>query len=108
MLHRPMKIALGWILSVAAALELALLSLARVIGLADMAPPASSPDSNPLSGEPLTQVRMVSETVTLDVQKNSVSKWLGQAKVTSDSTPIFIGSPPARMPSLSCSGRCLN
>ena len=48
---------------------------------ADIAPPAQPPGSNPAPGDEQTQVRMVSETVILEVLGNTPSNSLGQSKV---------------------------
>ena len=49
---------------------------------ADIAPPEQPPGSNPVPGSESTQVQMVSETVTINVLKNSAAGSLGQAQVT--------------------------
>ena len=49
---------------------------------ADIAPPAQAPGSNPVPGVEQTQVRMVSETVILEVLGNTPRNSLGQAKVS--------------------------
>ena len=53
---------------------------------ADVAPPGHPPGSNPEPGSESTQVRMVAETVVLDVQASTPQGSLGQAKVTADFT----------------------
>jgi hypothetical protein len=49
---------------------------------ADVAPPAQPPGSNPAPGTEQTQVRMVSETVILEVLADTPENSLGQAKVS--------------------------
>lgn len=49
---------------------------------ADIAPPAQPPGSNPAPGTEQTQVRMVSETVILEVLGDTPKDSLGQAKVS--------------------------
>lgn len=49
---------------------------------ADIAPPAQPPGSNPVPGVEQTQVRMVSETVILEVLAETPRNSLGQAKVS--------------------------
>ena len=58
---------------------------------ADIAPPAQPPGSNLQPGAEVTQVRMVAETVLLDVSPGSSSKSLGQAHVTADFTMRNLG-----------------
>ena len=58
---------------------------------ADVAPPAQPPGFNPEPGTELTQVRMVAETVVLDVQAGAPADSLGQAKVTADFTMRNLG-----------------
>ena len=53
---------------------------------ADIAPPANPPGFNPEPGAEMTQVRMVAETVLIDVQASTPMNGLGQAKVTADFT----------------------
>lgn len=60
--------------------------------LADVAPPSNPPGSNLAPGEEITQVRMVAETVLIDVQSDSGEDGLGRAKVTADFTMRNLGS----------------
>jgi len=53
---------------------------------ADIAPPAQPPGSNLQPGTETTQVRMLAETVELDVQPGGSNKSLGLARVTADFT----------------------
>jgi len=59
---------------------------------ADVAPPEQPPGSNPEPGAELTEVRMVAETVLLDVQASTPQNSLGQAKVSADFTMRNLGS----------------
>ncbi len=52
------------------------------VGLADIAPPEQPPGGNPAPGVETTQVRMVNETVLIDVIPTTPEGTLGQAKVT--------------------------
>lgn len=54
--------------------------------MADIAPPAQPPGSNPQPGNETTQVRMQAESVLIDVQASAPSKSLGQAHVTANFT----------------------
>ncbi len=58
---------------------------------ADMAPPSKPPGSNLAPGEEITQVRMVAETVVIDVQSDSGADGLGRAKVTAHFTMRNLG-----------------
>jgi len=49
---------------------------------ADVAPPQKPPAVNPSPGKEPTQVRMVSETVTLEILPNKSADALGSASVT--------------------------
>ena len=53
---------------------------------ADIAPPAQPPGSNLQPGVETTQVRMLAETVVIDVQPTASGKSLGSAHVTADFT----------------------
>lgn len=53
---------------------------------ADIAPPAQPPGSNPQPGDEATQVRMLAETVLIDIQAGAPAGSLGQARVTADFT----------------------
>ncbi|MEP7135483.1 MAG: hypothetical protein ABI904_11180 [Chloroflexota bacterium] len=59
---------------------------------ADVAPPSHPPGANPGPDSEVTQVRMVAETVVIDILPNSDIKSLGQAKVTADFTMRNLGS----------------
>ena len=59
---------------------------------ADVAPPMNPPGSNPQTGRGSTQVRMMAETVLIDVQANAPSNSLGQARVTANFTMRNLGS----------------
>ena len=59
---------------------------------ADIAPPGHPPGSNPEPGAEFTEVRMVAETVMLDVQASTPQNSLGQAKVSADFTMRNLGS----------------
>jgi hypothetical protein len=60
--------------------------------LADVAPPQKPPGSNPQPGEETTQVRMVAETVLLEVGATAPEGSLGQAKVTASFRMLNLGS----------------
>ena len=62
--------------------------------LADVAPPANPPGSNLQPGSETTQVRMVAETVLIDVKADS---GLGTARVTADFTMRNLGNQPESM-----------
>ncbi len=59
---------------------------------ADIAPPGHPPGSNPEPGTEGTEVRMVAETVVLDVLASAPQGSLGQAKVSADFTMRNLGS----------------
>jgi len=59
---------------------------------ADVAPPGKPPGSNPGPDTAATQVRMMAETVLIDVQGNTPLQSLGQAKVTADFTMRNLGN----------------
>ncbi len=58
---------------------------------ADVAPPQQPPGSNPQPGTEATQVRMVAETVQIDIIAGAFPNSLGQAKVTADFTMRNLG-----------------
>ncbi len=60
--------------------------------LADMAPPANPPGSNLQPGTETTQVRMMAETVLIDVKNDTTPNNLGSAAVTADFTMRNLGS----------------
>jgi hypothetical protein len=60
--------------------------------LADSAPPYNPPGSNVDPGSEITQVRMVAETVLVDVQADTTPNSLGSARVTADFTMHNIGN----------------
>ena len=62
--------------------------------LADVAPPANPPGSNLLPGSETTQVRMMAETVQIDVKADNR---LGTAHITADFTMHNLGSQPESM-----------
>ena len=64
---------------------------------ADIAPPANPPGSNLQPGSEVTQVRMMAETVTIDVQNDIKPESLGQATVNADFTMRNLGSQPESM-----------
>jgi tetratricopeptide (TPR) repeat protein len=53
---------------------------------ADVAPPERPPGSNPQPGDGTTRVRMLAETVLIEVQPGAPAGILGQARVTTDFT----------------------
>ena len=59
---------------------------------ADAAPPSQPPGTNLQPGTEPTQVRMVSETVTIDILQDTPSNSMGQANVTADFTMRNLGS----------------
>lgn len=64
---------------------------------ADIAPPEQPPGSNPQPGAETTQVRMLSETVTMDILSMVPSGSLGQALVTASFTMRNTGSSEEKM-----------
>jgi hypothetical protein len=60
--------------------------------LADIAPPSNPPGANPGPSEESTQVRMVAETVLINVLRTPPEGSLGQATVTADFTMLNLGS----------------
>ncbi|MBK8419017.1 hypothetical protein [Candidatus Villigracilis saccharophilus] len=64
---------------------------------ADVAPPINPPGSNLQPGTESTQVRMVAETVLVDVQKDLDLRSLGNAIVTADFTMRNLGNDPESM-----------
>ena len=79
------------------ALSIGLILLALpVSALADIAPPAQPPGSNPQPGSENTQVRMLAETVLLDVLAGSENS-LGKAQVTADFTLRNLGTETEQM-----------
>ena len=59
---------------------------------ADIAPPSHPPGSNPGPGLEGTQVRMMAETVLIEILSNNATDRLGQARVTADFTMRNLGS----------------
>ncbi len=59
---------------------------------ADVAPPAQPPGFNPEPGAEVTQVRMVAETVLIEVQASAPEDSLGKAKVAADFTMRNLGN----------------
>lgn len=64
---------------------------------ADIAPPESPPGSNPVPGSESTQVRMVAETVTLDVLAAARGDWPAQAAVTAEFQMLNLGEVEERL-----------
>lgn len=62
------------------------------VARADVAPPEQPPGWNVEPGAEFTEVRMVAETVVLDVQAGSFENGLGQAKVSADFTMRNLGT----------------
>jgi hypothetical protein len=60
--------------------------------LADVAPPENPPGANPGPGEEFTQVRMVAETVLINVLRIPPEGSLGQATVTADFIMLNLGN----------------
>ena len=65
--------------------------------IADVAPPINPPGYNPEPGAESTQVRMMAETVLVDVQKDIDLQSLGNAIVTADFTMRNLGNDPESM-----------
>ena len=65
--------------------------------LADIAPPDQVPVSNPSPGGEGTQVRMMAETVTLDILAKYPSDVMGLAKVKADFTMRNLGDQEEKM-----------
>ena len=65
--------------------------------LADIAPPRNPPSSNLDPGSEVTQVRMLAETVLIDVQKDLTPDSLGRAHVTADFTMQNLGNESERL-----------
>jgi hypothetical protein len=65
--------------------------------LADIAPPQNPPGSNLDPGSEVTQVRMLAETVLVDLQKDITPGSLGHAHVTADFTMQNLGSESERL-----------
>jgi len=59
---------------------------------ADVAPPLYPPGSNPQPGAEVTQVRMMAETVVIEVQRDITPESLGRAHVTADFTMQNLGT----------------
>jgi tetratricopeptide (TPR) repeat protein len=64
---------------------------------ADVAPPDQPPGANLVPGNEETQVRMMAETVLLDVQASAPAGSLGQASVTAQFTMQNLGASPETM-----------
>jgi len=62
------------------------------VALADMAPPTNPPGTNLQPGAETTQVRMMAETVLIDVKNDTTPGSLGSAAVTADFTMRNLGS----------------
>ena len=65
---------------------------------ADIAPPDQPAGATPLPGSETTQVRMLSESVLIEVQAKAPAGSLGQAKVTASFTMRNLGSAVERLP----------
>jgi hypothetical protein len=65
---------------------------------ADVAPPDQPSGVNPEPGEEVTQVRMLAETVILEVLADYAPESLGQARVSADFTMRNLGAAPETMP----------
>lgn len=65
--------------------------------LADVAPPSQVPGANPQPGSEITQVRMMSETVTIEIQEETPKGSLGQARVTANFNMRNLGEVPESM-----------
>ena len=85
------------ILVIVIILSVMYLSTPPVPARADIAPPESPPGTNLVPGNENTQVRMMAETVTLDVQAKNAGNWLGQAKVTAVFQMRNLGSAEEKM-----------
>jgi len=77
--------------SIALALVFAVLVVPANV-YADVAPPGHPPGSNPQPGGEATKVRMMAETVLLEILPNNSVESLGQAKVTADFTMHNLGT----------------
>jgi hypothetical protein len=66
--------------------------------LADVAPPDQPSGVNPEPGEEVTQVRMLAETVILEVLADYTPESLGQARVSADFIMRNLGAAPETMP----------
>ena len=64
---------------------------------ADVAPPYNPPGTSLEPGSEITQVRMVAETVLIDVQNDTIANSLGSARVTADFTMRNLGTAPESM-----------
>jgi hypothetical protein len=69
-------------LSLLVAVLLSIFSSSTVF--ADVAPPAQPPGSNPQPGDEITQVRMLEETVAIEILADYAPESLGQARVQAD------------------------
>ena len=76
---------------------LSMLAIPGSLVHADIAPPEQPPGSNPQPGAETTQVRMLSETVTVDILSLVPSGSLGQALVTASFTMRNLGSSEEKM-----------
>ena len=85
----------------AAGVSLGLLILLSILfpghALADIAPPDQPPGVNLLPGDESTQVRMLAESVLIDVLANTPAGSLGQARVTAHFTMQNLGSTDEKM-----------
>lgn len=88
-----MKLILRWLTLI---LVVVILGAPSVV-YADMAPPSHPPGSNPGPGVEGTQVRMMAETVLIDVLSGTRGNDLGQAKVIANFTMRNMGTETERM-----------
>ena len=77
-------------------LVLAILAVPSIV-YADIAPPSHPPGSNPQPGGEGTEVRMMAETVLIEILSNNATDRLGQAKVTADFTMRNLGTETENM-----------
>ncbi|MCJ7622477.1 MAG: hypothetical protein MUO76_03165 [Anaerolineaceae bacterium] len=81
----------------AIALLLIVIFMVTTPAYADIAPPEQPPGSNLLPEGESTQVRMMAETVLLDVQADAPADSLGQARVTASFSMRNLGTSPETM-----------
>lgn len=75
-------------------LVIAALFILKGVVFADIAPPEQPPGSNPHPGTQTTQVRMLAETVLIDVLADSPKDSLGQAQVSAEFQMQNLGVEP--------------
>ena len=81
-----------YILALGAAIGLFAALLLASPGVADIAPPYQPPGSNLVPGGESTQVRMLAETVLIEVLADAPADSLGRARVSADFTMRNLGS----------------